>query len=261
MDTEPEIIVLPRAGWFSLRWYDPVAEDKVIVRVEVDSVQRAITDMWLLAAFRTPRPEPTIAGLAEARNAAETAYLTQTPAARKELLYADDPRLGESLSGIGEFAERLGLPLGRGVGTNQVRFPCEINYRLLYPRLGVQTTNGMRFAYDLEKKRVVGFDDGKPFFSPGYVRWRDYVGQWRINEAEAIRLVRAAAARVGWKVDDLMRKPPDLRKPNLRSTNVVARYSLNWDRGSGGVLYQALYAEVDADGGRLVVLGFEDYTD
>ncbi len=261
MDTEPEIRALPRPGYFSLRWYDPTSEDTAVVRMEVDSAQRLITDMWLFGALGIPRPEPDIAGLAKARSAAESAYLAQTPAARKEQLFADDPRLTEPLSAIGEFAERLGLPLGRGVGTNQVRFPCEINYRWLYPRLAVQTTNGMRFAYDLEKKRVVGFDDGKPFFSPGYVRWRDYVGQCRINEAEAIRLVRAAAARVGWKVDDLMRKPPDLRKPNLRSTNVVARYSLNWDQGRGGILQKALYAEVDADGGRLVVLGFEDYTD
>jgi hypothetical protein len=134
-----------------------------------------------------------------------------------------------------------------------------ISYATALPRLSIQLTNGYRFSCDMEKGRVEGFDDGKPFFSGWPVHLRNYVGKWKMNEKQAIVLIQRATKELGYNMDELFKLEPEIEKPNIRGGLVVPRFHFIWKRVVGAQLEKGVFAEVDADGRRLAAFSVADY--
>ena len=111
----------------------------------------------------------------------------------------------------------------------------------------------------MDKKTVLSFDDGKPFFNGRPVRLRNYVGKWKMSDKQAIALVQTATRQLGFNIDEVFNHQPEIQKPNIRGDVIVPRYHFTWKRVIGAQLEKGVFAEVDADSGRLVALDVADY--
>jgi hypothetical protein len=173
-------------------------------------------------------------------------------------LKKDDGRVLAVLPKIKAFIQILELLIPASDSPGQVN-RAQLSYAMVLPRLSIQFTNGYRFSYDMEKRRVEGFDDGKPFFSGRPVRLRNYAGKWKMNEKQAIAFVKRATKELGYNMDEVFNLEPEIQKPNIRGNLIVPRFHFTWKRVVNAQLEKGVFAEVDADGGRLAAFSVADY--
>jgi hypothetical protein len=83
-------------------------------------------------------------------------------------------------------------------------------------------------------------------------------GRWRVSEADAVRLARAAVRDLSFKHPDLdvVERRPDIQKPKIVGSPTVPRYLFEWrstkQSGSGyAYLNSIISVEVDADSRKL----------
>src|SRR5207244_8733173 len=58
---------------------------------------------------------------------------------------------------------------------------------------------------------------------------------------------------------ELFKLEPEIQKPNIRGNLIVPRFHFTWKRVVAAQLEKGVFAEVDADGGRLAAFSVADY--
>ena len=130
---------------------------------------------------------------------------------------------------IDEYAARMGLAIPRPLTTNHVaRFAFNDNRG--WPHVEVFLTNHWQFIF--RNSAVSGFKTPQCFF--GLVdAWpmsvRDYVGTWRLSEAEAIKLAKQAVLKAGYPSHSLhLNETPEITKPEGPAGSRIPRYYIEW---------------------------------
>ncbi len=245
---------------YTFTWNVPNSGDSYsrAIEIEVDCANKRIVRLEAPLLILIHEAEPDSPGLKELAEEDRRRQLQRIPGLENTELKKDDERVLAVLPKIKAFIQTLELPIPASDSPGQVS-RAQISYATGLPRLSIQLTNGYRFSCDMEKGRVEGFDDGKPFFSGWPVHLRNYVGKWKMNEKQAIVLIQRATKELGYNMDELFKHEPEIEKPNIRGGLVVPRIHFTWERVVNAVLEKGVFAEVDADGGRLAAFSVADY--
>lgn len=159
------------------------------------------------------------------------------------------------LNAVEEYAQKLALPLPKPLTTNHVaRFSVSDNGG--WPHSELELTNGWRFVY--RNSMVNGFyapdnlfnNDNRPILV------KDFLGKWRLSEAEARALVRRSLAKLNYPTKLVhFEVEPQVIKPALPG---IPRYQFFWYFNQNDELQSTIWAEVDADKGELKSLYFDN---
>jgi len=258
MDLDPKVEGPFGYPNYTFTWYEPNAGDSPSVEIEVNCADKQIVQFHAYELIPIHDPEPDIPGLKELAQEDRRRQLQRIPGLENNELAKDDERVLAALSKIKSFVQTLELSIPPPDSPEHVS-RAQISFGMVLPRLSIQLTNGYRFSYDMDKKTVLSFDDGKPFFNGRPVRLRNYVGKWKMSDKQAIALVQTATRQLGFNIDEVFNHQPEIQKPNIRGDVIVPRYHFTWKRVIGAQLEKGVFAEVDADSGRLVALDVADY--
>ena len=159
---------------------------------------------------------------------------------------------------IDEYGQKLSLPVPRPLTTNHVaRFSLQENYG--GPYCEVELTNAWRFLYEHDMVTayyapdvLLGSDNGRPILI------KDFVGEWKLSEAQSVELVRKTLAKLNYPTNLIhMDFTPEIQKPALPG---IPRYMFRWNYSVEGdqLVRSAISAEVDANKGELKSLYYGD---
>ncbi len=263
MDLQPEVNQkFADVPHYEFTWYEPNCDREYdpppAVTVEVDAADKCIRYLNLSSLLFIASPDPDVPGLAESKDADWRGQLNRyAPEILLDPRKVAESEVLDALAYIRSFSRVLALPLKAPDSTNAVQH-AGISYRTGPRRLAVRLTNGYVFYCDMDRKRVDAFHNGKAFFAQLHVRLRDYVGEGKMTEKEAITLVRDAVGKLGYGMGRLMRGKPAVRKPNVQSKQNVPRVHFSWQQGKNGMLEQEVRAEVDLATGQIVSLSVVD---
>lgn len=242
---------------YEFEWNQPNSESDwdPSITIEVDAAERRILyfDSLMLRAGHYPE----IAGLLElVTNRWRGEVRRFFPDQSFDLPKVTLEQLTNALLHISKFAHTLHLSINGPASTNEVQLAqLHRNMNMGTVDLSIVFTNGYWFGCNPTNGNVEQFSDGRPFFGMKRVRLRDYEGKWNLSEKQAIALVTDAVIKLGYNMKPLFKEKPDVQKPNIRGKIVVPRYSFRWQSINGGLLEKSVWAEVDADAGRIVCLG------
>ena len=125
-----------------------------------------------------------------------------------------------------------------------------------WPHSEIELTNGWRFTY--RNTMVTRFDAPDGLFNSDKrpILIKDFIGRWRITQAQAEDLVRRAIGRINPPTNLVhLEVKVHVTKPDLPG---IPRYLLTWDLVQNDDLQSCISAEVDADKGELKSLYYDD---
>jgi hypothetical protein len=161
------------------------------------------------------------------------------------------------LRAVNGYGEKLGLPIPNPLTTNHVaRFKVSDNGG--WPHSELELTNGWRFVY--RNSMVNGFYAPDDFFTSDQrpILIKDFVGKWNLTEAQAVRVIRSALAKLDYPTN-LVRMDfnPRVVKPALAD---IPRCAFWWNlqNEDGTDLISKVEAELDMDNGLLKYLYFDN---
>lgn len=226
---------------FRIQWLDPGGAG-VATSVDMD-VNANIKRMERLTIFNRSlnRPLPKIP--VEARR---DARYNNWPFVNPEYASRIIPFI---LTSVEDYAQKLALPVPRPLTTNHVA-RCSIEWNNGGPYCELSLTNGWRFVY--ENYLVSGFHAPDNLFNPDRpILIKEFLGEWKVSESEAIRLIRLALAKLKYPTNLIhMDFEPEIQKPALPG---IPRYMFRWNYSAEGdqMVRSAISAELDADKGEL----------
>jgi len=162
------------------------------------------------------------------------------------------------LKAIDEYAEKLTLPIPRGLTTNEVAV-FQLSNNLGWPHCEIILTNGWVFVY--RHAMVNGYYSPDNFFDMGYhpFHLKDFEGKWNLDTNQAISVVRKAMAKLDYSTNHIHL---DFEPTFLYATGdfkkVVPRYFFEWYYPTNGDTQSRIEAEVNADSGKLESLYYDD---
>jgi len=162
-----------------------------------------------------------------------------------------------ALTAIGEYSQKLGLSLSPKLTTNQVAiFKLADNGG--WPHAEIELTNGWRFVY--RNSGVCGYYTPDNFFNSESrkIRTKDFIGEAKLSEADAIKIIRKTAARLGYSTNLLnLDFQPQILKPAVSN---IPRLFFSWQKENEDKrdLVFKLEAEVDMEKGRIKSLYFDN---
>jgi len=153
-----------------------------------------------------------------------------------------------ALRTIARFVQRLDLPIAVPIRTNDVE-KAAFHLGNLAEDTRIKLTNG--FMFTLEASQVTGFGAPDKFFTAeNEVRIKDFEGDWKISETEAIALGRNAVLKLGYPTA-LVSGQPSVRKPYGGARDLVPRCTIEWIPTESGLEGSIVVAEVDGRSGTL----------
>jgi hypothetical protein len=248
-DLEPEVTGPYKFGtnlvpYYFISWPKPVGSASVEIEINGNTKKFERISLQNIALNR---PEPIISVSA----AIDDRFQSQpqvNPAYARQLL----PIVVKS---VDEYARKLNLPIPRMLSTNQVAcFTVSDNGG--WPHSEIELTNGWRFIY--RNCIVNGFyapdnlfkNDTKPILI------KNFMGDWRLNEADACALVRHSLAKLNYPTNHLhFDVEPQINKPMVKG---IPRFQIFWYYNQNDDLQSMISAEVDADSGTLKALYYDD---
>lgn len=154
------------------------------------------------------------------------------------------------LKAVEKYGERMSLAIPRPLTTNHVErfYLCDNGG---WPHSELTLTNGWRFVY--RNTVVNGYYAPDAFFNSNQrgILIRDYVGKWRMTEAEAVALARQTIKKFDcapnlFHVDG---PPESVLKPHTTGKTVIPRFLISWDKVNpdNDDLVSTACVEIDAD--------------
>jgi hypothetical protein len=154
------------------------------------------------------------------------------------------------LPSMGEFIRRLKIPIAE-VSTNLIR-EIELFDCAGVPKGEITLTNG--YSFWVLGERIGGFSapEEDVFFDvTKEVDLDHFVGTPKYNEGEAIRLIKEALTRLGYKPIELgMGGKPNVLKPRAKPLN-VSRLGFLWTKPMPGFHLVEVEAEIETERGEL----------
>lgn len=233
--------------YYRIEWLDPRSgSSKVDIGVNADAKRIERFDLRLNNNLRRQPPiidVPTQPG-------------DSRPASNPEYAWELLPIV---LRAIDDYGQTLGLPIPGPLTTNHVaRFSLSDNGG--WPHSVVELTNGWQFVY--RNNMVNGH------YAPDNLFWfprkgqrtliKDYAGQWKLTEAEAIELIGRTLAKLNYPSNLVhMDFAPKIRKPSVPG---IPRYFVSWEflNAAQDDIESTVEAEVDAGKGELKSLYFDN---
>lgn len=251
-DLEPKVKIPKPSGKFTIPHYlvewDAPNRDITCVRIEVNACRKTIEKVFFLNKnlWRAP---PELAVKPEIRKSPHSHPAKQMDPARAHEF------LAKILPEITDFTKKLNLPIPLPLVTNHVdRFACHEEQEV--QRGALRLTNGYVFTYNYGY--VQGFEAPDVFFTRNEVKVKDFVGQWKLSQRDAIRLARETTKKLGFdeKLLFLDRKP-EITRPNVRGKVTIPRYELRWEVMDRDVLISLVVMEIDGAKGTVKSIWLE----
>ncbi|MBA4149502.1 MAG: hypothetical protein H0X66_15420 [Verrucomicrobia bacterium] len=234
-DQAPEVTMPPTLGTntvphYLFRWIDPV-NGMTAVEMEVDGAKKIIRMMELMtpSIWRSPPQIPV-----------PQKILKPTPPLTEKASNALVKVLAPEVT---NFARSLDVQMEPSRITQMEISEAEIRVKL---------ANGFWFIYESGIMR--GFTAPNAVFNlqPGRYQPRrpikEYLGEWRLNETQAIDVARNAIQKAGYKESDFSAdKPPDVIKTKQIGKYIVPRFWVRWIENDKKTGATKTYASVEID--------------
>lgn len=252
-DQEPLIEMPPRFGdkvvpHYRFDWNDPVF-GTTAVSVEIDAGRKVVQAMNLQSPYLR-RNNPKIA--IEPRLAKASANPKISATESNQFVAAILPK-------ISGFARKLDIAFQYPLTGSQIDRIVFVSRDV---DIRIRLTNGYWFR--AQRGFITEFNApdsvyGRqpPALEPSRRPVADFLGQWRLNEKDAIALVHDSIRKLGYKIEDFAAdRKPDVLKPKQVGKYIVPRYYFRWltNDPATSATVALVRAEVDADKGRLLHL-------
>jgi hypothetical protein len=235
---------------YRIEWLDPRYDGQApgCVTIDIDAQVKRVERIYLNSkAMERPPPEVEVVPPRDPR-------FPVWPQVNPDYAWR---LLPIALTAVEDYGRKLALRLPRPLTTNHVaRFSVADNGG--WPHSEIELTNGWRFIY--RNSMVNGFYAPDNFFNSDKrpILIRDFRGEWRMTESEAQDLVRRTLAKLNYPTNRVhFEVKPQVHKPGVPG---IPRYQFYWyySREDGDDLQSIIWAEVDADRGRLTSLYYDE---
>ena len=238
--------VIPR---FHIKWQNPKFTNALGTEAEfeIDAQNKKIRGIFLFSPFiwredfkvsakpkdlasgelpDSVKGNPMIAGAMSGAMGMVPPSEPWTPERQKEVVISLLPQ-------ISDYAKRLKMDIPLPLTMKQVA-----SYDTTEHAIGIiiVLTNGCHFFHQGGKKGYI------TTYEPPYNYWwsgpwmkkadghvRDYWGQWKMSEEEAVALARETLKKLFPKKTLYLEDKPEIRKPRKIGTNEIPRYSITWE--------------------------------
>jgi hypothetical protein len=160
---------------------------------------------------------------------------------------------------INDWARKLSLDFDLPITTNQVR-RFYVSDQAGWPHAEITLTNNWQFTFRNSALTYVG--SPRRFFEsdPLPFRIKDYAGEWRLSEAEAVDLARREVAKLGYPQEFVHTniKPRVFRPTDIRGCPPIPRLQIEWNYPDVEHKEQWIQVEVDCGRGTVEALLFDD---
>ncbi len=244
--------VVPR---FQVRWRDPRGGDAAVL--EVNAQDRRVESLRFVGRRTLYRPPPAVT-VQPGRLPPESPLQKLNEAGGVNPAYA--LRLVPLvLEAIGDWSGRLGWSLALPLTTNHVeRF--YVSDQGGWPHAEVTLTNGWFFRF--RNSGLTQASSPRSFFESDRLpfRFRDYVGQWKLTEDQAIERARQALARLDFPAGFLhtAEAPRVVRPEEIAGLPTIPRLQLEWAWPNREERSQWIQVEVDAERGTVESILVDD---
>lgn len=231
--TEPIQVGTNTVPHYRIEWLDPRAGVVACVDMEINGETKKVERLRIVnKSLERPLPQLNVTPPLNTRYL--QARLTNPEYAAKLIPIA--------LSSVDEYAKKLSLPIPSPLATNHLaRFSLDDNGG--WPHSEIELTNGWRFIY--RNNRVNGYYAPDNFFNSDNrpIRIREFIGQQRMTQEEAIELTRKTIRTLGYP-PHLVRVDfePTIRRPVLSN---LSRLFITWQMETEDDLQSKVEAEVD----------------
>jgi hypothetical protein len=260
-DTDPYIPPLERVGTntiphYRIQWLDPRGGSPA-TEIEVDAERKVVESIRFNGLVTLRRPEPRVdvqpGKLPEGH---PWRVLNEMGKVNPEYARRLVPYV---FSAIEDWGRRLKWDLPLPVTTNHVK-RFYVSDQAGWPHCEVTFTNGWEFKFRNSGLTYAGsprrfFDSDKlPF------RIKNYVGQWKLTEQQAIELARNAVAKLGYPEDFVHTeaKPRVFRPCEIKGMPAIPRLQIEWNYPNIERRQQWIQVEVDCDKGAVEAIYFDD---
>jgi hypothetical protein len=229
---------------YNIVWKKPNLWDRKTVEAWVNGETGSLSFLWLLGAPTRPPPELSVKPV-----------IAPDPDAEHDLSTDEKKQLCERLLPEMEWlGKRLGLPLPQPMSSSAVRditaYSVEGHVRAIFV-----LTNGCSFDTG-GYSQICGGSAADAFFGWHSVKAKDFVGAWKVNRGDALKMARKTA-------QDLQRPDlimiaagkPKVNTPFLTGAQTIPRYLFEWSREIKGEEH-FLTVEVDAEKRRVTAVNF-----
>jgi hypothetical protein len=243
-DLQPEVKTAGGKGnktipRYFVSWTDP-RDGSESCKFEVNSDQERVESIIFFSSTLWQKPpHVNVSPMPRSKTGFKSRYQPVNP------LYASG-MIPAVLPLIEDFAKRLNLPVTRPITTNHIlssvcrKFDNE-------PYVDLRLTNGYHFF--VSRGIIQNFDAPDCFFDTGFsgVKIKDYIGNWRMDDGEALKLAQDTLQKLGYSLTslDAEREPDELRRPF--KIKDVPRFRINWLKISDGVVLSNVALEIDGD--------------
>jgi hypothetical protein len=129
-----------------------------------------------------------------------------------------------------------------------------------WPHCEVTFTNGWEFKF--RNQGLTSAGSPRRFFESDKLplRFRNYVGQWKLDEPAAIELARHAVARLGYPQEFVHTEaPPRVFRPfEIKGLPPIPRLQIEWNHPDVDHRQQWIKVEVDCERGSVEAISFDD---
>ncbi len=265
---EPTVLPLPQIGtniipYYQIMWPDPRSKIST-TQIEVDAQRKTIASLRFsstLAIIQRPPPKVKILP-------AELPDSPFNPLARSwrrmnewtndinpEYAYCLVPVV---LRAAEDMVRKLGLDLPLPITTKQVRrFYCSNNGGSPYVDLFLK--NNWKFVYRVNG--ITQISSSRRFFDSEDIpfRLKDYLGDWKLTEEQAIELARQTVTKLGHSGLHIDGKPNVFRPTEIKGMPPIPRLTIQWVYPGGGKpRSEWIEVEVDCHRGTVETLHFDD---
>ncbi len=265
---EPIVPPLPQIGTniiahYQIKWIDPRSQS-MAVEIEVDAGRKTIESLRFnnsLVVIQRPPPKVKV-------QPSELPDTPLNPVARSwrrmnqwtndinhEYAYRLVPVV---LRAAEDMVLTLGLDMPLPITTKQVkRFYCSNSGGAPYVDLFLK--NNWKFVYRVNG--ITQISSSRRFFDSEDIpfRLKDYLGDWKLNEDQAIALARRTVAKLGHTGLHINEKPKIFRPPEIKGVPPIPRLTIQWMYPGGGKpCSEWIEVEVDCHKGTIESLHLDD---
>jgi hypothetical protein len=235
---------------YLIEWLDPrgVGQAPACVEVDIDGQRKQVHRIRFLTKSLW-RPQPRISVVAERDPRSPV-----LPRVNPEYAWRLIPFV---LDAVHKYSRKLGLPIPQPLTTNHV-VRLALRENLGGPYCELELTNGWRFLYEGSMVTAFYVPDNLFHSENRTIRVEDFVGKWRMTEAQAKELVYTTVAKLKCPTNLVhFEVAPQVNKPAMPG---IPRYMFRWNYSPEGydVVQSAISAEVDADKGEVKSLYYGD---
>ncbi|MBN9692814.1 MAG: hypothetical protein J0M24_21425 [Verrucomicrobia bacterium] len=244
--------VVPR---FQVRWRDPRGGDAAVL--EINAQDKRVESLRFVGRRTLYRPPPAVT-VQPGRLPPESPLQKLNEAGGVNPAYALR-LIPLVLEAIGDWSGRLGWSLALPLTTNHVeRF--YVSDQGGWPHAEVTLTNGWFFRF--RNSGLTQASSPRSFFESDRLpfRFRDYVGQWKLTEDQAIERARQALARLDFPAGFLhtAEAPRVVRPEEIAGLPTIPRLQLEWAWPNREERSQWIQVEVDAERGTVESIMVDD---